>query len=161
MDPRSSVPRWNMLEFTFLIVNLAIGFYAVGIVWANEIDIFRSWQYVHDAADFRAVWHAHWVKLWSWALIPVSLEFAGSIVLIFFHPAGSPAWAIWGNFTCQLASIVLAGFLWERWQAKLYKDPLGSKSPYLAKILKTHWMRASLTTAYAMILLAWVLIVSP
>ncbi|MBN2151417.1 MAG: hypothetical protein JW839_08230 [Candidatus Lokiarchaeota archaeon] len=148
-----------MLEMTFLIVNLAIGFYAVGIVWANEIDIYRSWQHIHDTKDFRAVWHAHWTKLWAWGLIPVGLEFAGSIGLLFFHPAGSPAWAIWGNFTCQLASAVLTVPFWERWQARLYKDPLGARSPYLAKILKTHWVRASLTTVYAVLLLAWVIII--
>ncbi len=148
-----------MLETIFLIVNMAIGFYAVGIVWANEIDIFRSWQHIHDTTDFRAVWHAHWKKLWTWALIPVGLEFAGSIGLIFFHPAGSPAWGIWGNFTCQLASLVLTILFWEQWQARLYKDPEGSKSPYLAKILRTHWVRAVLTTTYAMLLLAWVILI--
>lgn len=148
-----------MYELIFLVVNLAIGFYAVGIVWANEIDIFRSWQYIHETADFRAVWHAHWIKLWSWGLIPVAVEFAGSIGLIFFHPAGSPSWAIWGNFACQLLSIILTMLFWEQWQAKLYRDPLGSKSPYLTKILKTHWVRASLTTTYAIILLAWLIIV--
>jgi len=32
---------------------------------------------------------------------------------------------------------------------------LGSRSPYLAKILKTHWLRKLLVNAYAAILLAW------
>jgi len=149
------------IDLIFLIVTLAIGFYAVGIVWANEIDIFRSWQYIHDVADFRAVWHAHWIKLWVWGLIPVGLEFTFSIGLILFHPAGSPTWVIWGNFSCQLASLILTGLFWEQWQAKLYRDPQGSKSPYLGKILKTHWIRALLTTVYAFILLTWVLIVVP
>ena len=36
------------------------------------------------------------------------------------------------------------------------KDPLGSASPYLAKILATHWIRTLLINAYAFILLLWV-----
>ncbi len=150
-----------MLQMIFLIINLAIGFYAVGIVWANEVDIFRSWQHIHDVGDFREVWHAHWRKLWYWGLIPVGMEFAGAIGLIFFPPDGSPAWAIWGNFSCQLLSLVLTVLFWEQWQAKLSGDPLGPRSPYLAKIYRTHWVRASLTTAYAMILLAWVILLLP
>ncbi len=106
-----------MSPLIFLLLNLALGFYAVGIVWANEIDIFRSWQHIRDTEDFRTVWHEHWRKLWAWGLIPVSLEFAGAIGLILYHPAGSPAWAFWGNFACQLGSIVLSMLFWERWQA--------------------------------------------
>ena len=150
-----------MLQIVFLVINLSIGFYAVGIVWANEIDIFRSWQHIRDVDDFQTVWHVHWRKLWSWGLIPVGLEFAGSIGLILFHPEGSPSWAIWGNFACQLTSIVLTVLFWEQWQAKLSRDPLGARSPYLTKIYKTHWVRATLTTTYAILLLAWVILILP
>jgi hypothetical protein len=37
---------------------------------------------------------------------------------------------------------------------------LGSRSPHLAKILKTHWLRTLLVNAYAAILLAWTIIVA-
>jgi hypothetical protein len=145
----------------FLIANLAVGFYCVGIVWANEIDIFRSWHYIRDVDDFQKVWHVHWRKLWYWGLIPIGMEFAGSIGLLIFHPDGSPLWAIWGNFTCQLLSLVLTVLFWEQWQAKLSRDPLGSQSPFLTKIFKTHWIRAMLTTTYAIILFVWVILLVP
>jgi hypothetical protein len=32
--------RPNVTRLTFLILNLAVGFYNVGTVWANEVDIF-------------------------------------------------------------------------------------------------------------------------
>jgi hypothetical protein len=51
----------------------------------------------------------------------------------------------------------LTAILWGKWQAKLSKDPLGSGSPYLNKILATHWIRTLLINAYAFILLAWTL----
>jgi hypothetical protein len=42
-----------------------------------------------------------------------------------------------------------------QWQAKLAKDPLGSRSPYLTKILATHWVRTLLINTDALILLVW------
>ena len=66
-------------------------------------------------------------------------------------------WAIYANLACQILAIVLTAFLWGRWQAKLSKDPLGSRSPYLKKILATHWIRTLLINASALILLAWAL----
>ncbi len=150
-----------MSQIIFLVINLSIGFYAVGIVWANEIDIFRSWQHIHNVDDFRKVWHEHWRKLWCWGLIPVGVEFAGSIGLILYHPVGSPLWAIWGNFACQLLSLVLTVLFWERWQSKLFHDPLGPRSPFLTKIYRTHWVRAVLTTLYAILLLIWVILLLP
>ena len=64
-------------------------------------------------------------------------------------------WAIWANLTCQALAIILTAILWGQWQAKLSKDPLGSRSPYLTKILATHWLRTLLINADALILLTW------
>jgi hypothetical protein len=36
---------------TFLLLNLALGFYNVGTIWAHEIDIFRSWKLVVRSAS--------------------------------------------------------------------------------------------------------------
>jgi len=145
-----------MTPFTFLILNLALGFYNVGTIWAMEVDIFRSWKLV--GSDFHSVQEVHWKKLPYWIFAPVALAFIGSIILLWNHPVGSPAWAIWGVFLSQLLSLILTAIFWGQWQAKLSKDPLGSRSPYLAKILKTHWLRTLLINAYAFILLAWVLL---
>ena len=46
---------------------------------------------------------------------------------------------------------------WGPWQAKLSKDERGSESPYLAKILSTHWVRTLLINATALVYLAWLL----
>jgi len=50
---------------------------------------------------------------------------------------------------------VLTAISWGRWQAKLSKDERGSASPYLAKILATHWVHTLLINAYSLILLGW------
>ena len=139
---------------TFLLLNLALAFYNVGTIWAHEVDIFRSWKLV-DANSFARVQGVHWRKLPYWIFLPVGLAFGGAIALIWYHPDNSPAWAIWCALGCLIASNLLTGLLWGRWQAKLSKDPLAAASPYLDKILSTHWIRTLLINAYGFILLAW------
>jgi hypothetical protein len=145
-----------MNPLVFLILNLALGFYNVGTIWAMEVDIFRSWKLA--GSDFRTVQEVHWKKLPYWIFAPVGLAFLGSVVLFWYHPADSPRWAMWGVFLAQAFSLLLTALFWGPWQAKLSKDPLGSKSPYLRKILKKHWLRTLLINAYAFILLVWVLL---
>jgi hypothetical protein len=138
----------------FLLLNLALSFYLVGAIWAQEIDIFRSWKLV-DAKDFPTIQSVHWHKLPYWIFTPLGLALVGSITLIWYHPAASPGWAIWGNLGCQLASHALTAIYWGRWQAKLSIDERGPASPYLAKILATHWIRTLLINVYGLILLVW------
>jgi hypothetical protein len=139
---------------TLLLLNLALAFYNAGTIWAHEVDIFRSWKLV-DPVTFHRVQGVHWRKLPYWVFLPVVLALAGSISLIWYRPANSPVWAMWCALGCQIASHVLTALLWGRWQAKLSKDPLGSASPWLAKILATHWIRTLLINANGFILLAW------
>ena len=143
-----------MTATAFLLLNLALAFYLIGAIWAHEVDIFRNWQ-VLDPDNFHRLQTAHWRKLPYWIFLPLAAAFAGSIALVWYHPAGSPAWAIWGNLVCQLASHILTALMWGPWQAKLSQDAAGGKSKYLAKILRTHWIRTLLINAYAFILLAW------
>ena len=140
---------------TFLLLNLALAFYNVGTIWAMEIDIFRSWKLV--GADFHKVQEAHWKNLPYWIFTPVAAALFGNLVVVWYHPAKSPAWGIYGALLCQLTSLILTAMFWGQWQAKLSKDPLGPSSRYLKKILTTHLIRTLLISAYAFILLAWVI----
>ena len=88
-----------MTAYTFLLLNLALGFYNVGTIWAMEIDIFRTWKLV-DPKDFHKIQKVHFKKLPYWIFTPVGLALIGSIILIWYHPLGSPAWAIWGTILC-------------------------------------------------------------
>jgi hypothetical protein len=138
----------------FLLLNLALSFYLVGAIWAIEIDIFKSWKLI-GPKDFQTVQSAHWHKLPYWIFTPLGLALIGSIALIWYHPEISPNWAIWGNLISQLTSHLLTAIFWARWQAQLSRDDRGPTSPYLAKILATHWIRTLLINAYGLILLAW------
>ena len=146
-----------MSPHIFLLLNLCLAFYNVGTIWAHEVDTFRTWKLL-GAQQFHHVQEAHWQKLPYWVLGPVGIGFVGALVLVWFHPAGSPTWAIWVALISQGVCHVLTGAFWGRWQAKLSKDERGPQSPYLAKIVATHWVRTLLVNLYAGTLLAWVLL---
>ena len=140
----------------FLLCNLALAFYNVGTIWAMEVDIFRSWRYV-GVREFHTVQAVHWRKLPYWIFLPIGVALVGSVALVFYHPASSPLWAIWGSLLCQLVSHILTAITCGPWQAKLSTDPQGPESIYLARILRTHWLRTLLITAYGVIMLAWMI----
>ena len=141
-----------MTKQVFLLLNLALAFYNVGTIWAMEVDIFRSWRYL-EPKTFILVQTIHWKKLPYWIFFPVLLAFIGAIILFWYHPDNIPIWEIWTVFLIQLISHILTAIFWGQWQAKLSKDELGGASPYLDKILRTHWIRTALINAYAFVLL--------
>jgi hypothetical protein len=54
--------------------------------------------------------------------------------------------------------IALTAAFWARWQAKLENDnTIGGRSPWLKKILDTHWIRVVLVNASAGFALALVI----
>jgi hypothetical protein len=145
-------------QLDFLLFNLALGFYNTGIIFAHEIDIFRSWKFI-DKKDFHEVQLAHWKKLPYWVLSPAGLALVDAFVPFLFHPNDSPGWAIYGVLVCQILATLLTAIFWGRWQGRLADDDLGPKSPYLDKILKTHWIRTLLISLSAIIFFLWTLTV--
>ena len=141
-----------MTPQTFLLLNLALAFYNTGTIWAHEIDIFRTWKLL-DPETFHQVQLTHWKKIPYWIFIPVGAALIGSIALFWYHPGNVPVFEIWLAFGFQILSHILTALFWGQWQAKLSQDTLGAVSPYLAKILKTHWIRTFLINAYAFMLL--------
>jgi hypothetical protein len=141
----------------FLLANLALAFFIAGFVWAHQVEIFRSWRLL-DAKSFRAVHEAHWRTLPIWA-VAIGLSLAGSIALIWYHPAGTPRWAISASVLCQVLTQVLTLFVWGRWQADLRSDLSGPDSPVLDRMIRTHWLRAVLVSTYAVILVVWMVTV--
>ena len=121
-----------MMDFSkiLLLANVALSFYLAGTIWAHEVDIFRSWKLI-DSKDFPTVHRVHWSKLPYWIFTPLGLALIGSIGLIWYHPAGSPGWAIFGNLGCQVASLfltVISGAGGKGSSAKIAQDPTASIS---------------------------------
>ena len=140
-----------------LLIDLLIGGYNLGTIWAHEVDIFRSWRLTGQ--QFQQVQQAHWKKLSYWVLAPVALGLILSVALLWLTPVGSPVWGPWGSFGTQIVSGALTAATWGRWQAKLARDPRGPRSPYLQRILATHWIRTALYSANAIIILLWAIVI--
>ena len=141
-----------MTKELFLLLNLALAFYNDGTIWAHEIDIFRTWKFI-NGKTFHIVQKAHWKRLPYWVFIPVGISFIGSIILFWYHPNKISITEIGIAFASQFLSHLFTGIFWGPWQAKLSKDEMGGASPYLKKILKTHWIRTALINAYGLMLL--------
>lgn len=141
-----------MYAAIFLLINLALAFYNVGTIWAHEVDIFRTWKLL-DGDTFGRVQTTHWRKLPYWVFTPVGLALVGGVALVWYHPAKVSLWMLLGSVLCQALSLALTAIFWGRWQARLAKDSRGGQSPYLRLILRTHWVRTLLITAYAIMLL--------
>ncbi len=152
IKPVIKIPLELKSKEIFLILNLALAYYNVGTIWAHEVDIFRSWQLL-GGKDFHLVQLTHWKKLPYWIFIPVIVSFGGSIALFWYHPDPIPVSEISLAFLFQFLSHALTGIFWGPWQQKLSKVESGYASPFLKKILKTHWIRTSLINANGLMLL--------
>ena len=128
-----------MVTMTLFLLVFVLAWYNVGTIWAHEVDIFRTWRLVPLAA-FHRVQSVHWHKLPYWVFLPVGLTIAGSVLLAWRHPDLIPGWAVLANAGCQLLSAILTAVFWGLWQAALGRDPAGPASPYLTRILRTHWL---------------------
>jgi hypothetical protein len=84
---------------------------------------------------------------------PIGFALIGNVLLIWCHPANTLSWALYAALISQMLALLLTVLLWGRWQASLAADPLGPRSPYLHRILRTHWIRTLLISAYAVFLL--------
>lgn len=135
-----------------VLVALLVAGYNFGTIWAHEVDIFRSWRLVGE--HLQKVQTVHWRKVPYWVLGPVVVGFILSVAMLWLHPSGSAAWA-WASFGIHAGSGGLTGAMWGRWQASLARDPRGAESPYLGRILATHWIRTGLYSANAIIVLLW------
>jgi hypothetical protein len=143
-----------MSASVFLLLNLALAFYNVGTIWAHEIDIFRTWKLI-GRAQFHQVQMSHFRKIPYWIFAPVGLALLGNVALLWYHPDNSPRWCVWAALALQLLSILLTAAFWVQWQGRLARDERGPESPYLEKILRTHWLRTALINGYALVFLFW------
>lgn len=148
-----------MNSYTFLILNLVLAFYNIGIIWTMELDVFRSWRTL-DENSFYSARGTHWKWLPYFVFIPVGLALIGSIGLLWFHPNNSPLWMIWSSFSCQVLAHILTFLFWGRWQAQIYFKKLKPTDPVIEKLIKTHWIRTALMTIFGFILLSWILKIS-
>ena len=140
-----------------LIFTLAASFYDAGTIWMTQFG-WRLWPYVAPA-DF-AVYHDAWWSMIKPVIFPVAaLAFIGSILLIWWRPDGVEGSLVWINAGMQLAVYILTAIFWGPWQAQTHyaRLPDGSLDPVYQRVMSTHWIRAALISANAVLVL-WMMI---
>jgi len=136
-----------------LLSTVALSFYGVGVIWAMELDVFRTWALLNDVEELNRVRGAHWKKLPYFVFVPIGLLLILNIALFWYHPATTPLFLVGLALGIHLLSDVLTAFMWGRWQGQLTFEHHGPDSPLLARLIKTHWIRTLLVTSNGIILL--------
>jgi hypothetical protein len=87
---------------------------------------------------------------------PAVLTFLGALLMLRWSTPETPAWSIWLGAGLQIALVIGTALWWAPLMARL-EGPAGGPDPSRFELLlKTHWLRVGLVTAYSA-LLAWMM----
>ena len=132
-----------------LLATAALAWYHVGIVWLVQTVAWPNFARVGpgEFEDYHLAW---WHGIRYVILVPSALNLVAAILLLRFTPAGVPLWLLWLAAGLYLLMTILTAAWWGPQQAKL-KDP---RSPRLNFVVRTHWVRTALVSAFGLALFA-------
>ncbi len=138
-----------------LLATAAFALYGVGQIWLVQLSSYPLWRYV-GPREFETYHLAWWRSIWGAVLAPAALVFIGAILMIWWRAPGIPDWAIWLGLALQIALIAGTAAWWGPLMARL-SGPAGELLQVRYRLLmRTHWIRVAIVTAYG-ILLLWML----
>ena len=138
-----------------LLGTCALSLYGVGQVWLVQLSSYRLWTYV-GPREFRAYHAAWWRGIWGVVLAPAALVTIGAALMVWRQAPGVPVWAVWFGLALQIALLFGTAIWWAPLMARL-EAPDGGILPNAYRLLmKTHWIRVGIVTAYGALLL-WML----
>ena len=138
-----------------LLGAFALSVYGTGQVWLVRLSSYPLWQYVGDA-EFRAYHKAWWRSIWGVILGPAALLFLGALLMLRWTPPEIPTWSSWLGIGLQIALLVGTVLWWAPLIARLERPTGGADPVRFQLLLRTHWLRVGLVTAYS-VLLAWMM----
>jgi hypothetical protein len=142
--------RWLLLGV------FALSLYGTGQVWLVQLSSYPLWRYVGDA-QFPTYHQAWWRSIWGVVLAPAVLAFLGAFLMLRWRTPEIPAWSTWLGAGLQLALLIGTVLWWAPLMAHL-AGPTGGPDPSrFDLLLRTHWLRVGLVTAYSA-LLGWMLL---
>jgi hypothetical protein len=132
-----------------LLVNLAVGFYNVGLIWLTQVVCYPLWGHV-GKAEFSQYHLAWWHGIWGVCFVPAGLAVLGAMAMLWLRPPGVPASAVRLGLALQAATWVLTALWWAPLQMRIEEG--GFSVPVFRLLLETHWGRVALVTAYGFLL---------
>jgi hypothetical protein len=146
---------------TLVLVNLALSFYNLAVIWLMQLDVFYTWRYIPTDLFGQAQGEHFW-KLFITVFPQAILTTLISGLLLKRRPVGVPAFPLVLGFGLQLLVWLLTAMMWGRWQGQIAVGlssgtgrSLGPANYALYQILMdTHWIRVGIITAYA-VLAVW------
>lgn len=132
-----------------LIATTAFAWYHVGFVWLVQVVAWPLFAYVGQR-EFDAYHRAWWSGIRYILFVPSGLTFLGGLYLVMAPPTGVPVWLLAFGFGMYVLMYVLTALWWGPQQAKL----TDTRSPRFSLIIRTHWLRTALVSAYACCFLA-------
>jgi hypothetical protein len=136
-----------MSKELFLLLNTALAFYAVGLIWTQDVNVFRPWKLL-NYDDFMKVRRAYWKTTPYLVFIPVGLSLIGAITLIWYHPEKVSTNLVYIAVSTHLLIDITTALSWGQWQARIARGKAGPDSLLLDKLVRTHWIRAIMVTIY-------------
>ena len=142
--------RWRYL----VLINLAVAFYNVAVIWLMQLDIFPTWRFI-PTSEFGRVQGQHFWRLFLVVFPKAGLAIVLAFLLYRLRPPGLPSQALKLGVVIQISLWLLTALLWGRWQGQIAlpgSEPVPVLGPanyaLYQKMLSTHWVRVALITAY-------------
>jgi hypothetical protein len=140
-----------MLDLWLLLATFALAAFGAGQVWLVQLSSYRLWRFV-GAAEFRAYHLAWWRSIWGVVLAPAGLVFLGAVAMIWIRPREVGSAEAWLGLALQLALALGTAVWWGPLMARLEAEGGGLDLARYRLLMRTHWLRVAIITAYALLL---------
>lgn len=138
-----------------LLLTCVLSFYGAGQVWLVQLSSYALWPYVGDK-EFHAYHAAWWRSIWGVVLAPAAVLLVAAALMLRLRAPGVPEWACWCGAALQAALLVGTAAWWGPLMARLEASGGGLLPQRYRLLMRTHWLRVGLVSAYAALAL-WML----
>jgi hypothetical protein len=141
-----------------LVMTVFLSLYGVGQIWLVQISSYHLWAFVgpHDLFVYHAEW---WRSIWFVVMVPATLVFLGSALMLRLRPEGVPFSAVHLGFWLETLLLLGTALWWGPLMARLATPHGGLIQPLYHQLMLTHWIRVALVSAYGL-LAFWMLLMS-
>jgi hypothetical protein len=138
-----------------LLVNDALAFVNVGLIWMMQLQIYPLWAFV-GKAQWVAYHAEHWRRVRWFVFPPVFLQFALAVALVGIRLPTLGERLAWLNLGLQTLTHLLTWRIWAPLQIRLSTSK-GDHPRLLSELLRSHWSRTALVTACGLVAL-WMVV---